>query len=157
MSVGASTENFSNKSFFFKTVSVRSSNLQSIFFIRLRIVCQPKVIKHQNHNCKSNLMYLKTLFEFALTQMTCVNTQFVMRLIPLSFSQLRTLLGDPVQVPRWDVPRWLPRSIIVLRVPRRSQIITSQPINKSSLPYYKEILSQRFLRKVVVLTEKGYF
>ena len=39
------------------------------------------------------------------------------------------LTVHPVQVPRWDAPRWLPQSINLLKLPPRSQIIPSQPIN----------------------------
>ena len=35
----------------------------------------------------------------------------------------------PMQVPRWDVPQWLPRSIVLLKVPIWSQIMPLRPID----------------------------
>ena len=34
------------------------------------------------------------------------------------------------QVPRWNVPRWLPRQINLLKLSLRSQIMSSRPMNK---------------------------
>ena len=61
--VSASTEQFKNKSGFIKTVSVTSTNLQSMFFIVSGGYvfhhctwdsgeCNEKSIQHQNRNCK---------------------------------------------------------------------------------------------------------
>ena len=51
-------------------------------------------------------------------------------------------LSHPVQVPRCDVPRWLPRSIILLKVPPQSQIMSPQPIKEKVLyPGHKETFS----------------
>ena len=64
----------------------------------------------------------------------------------------------PAQVSRWDVPRWLPRSINLLKLFPWSQTMPSRPINK--LFFYrghKETLSPVILEKLVVPTEIEYF
>ena len=68
--VSTSTEQFPNKIVFIKTVSVTSSNLQSMSFIVLRRYvfhhgtwgsgeCNEKSIQNQNRSCKLDLMYLE--------------------------------------------------------------------------------------------------
>ena len=45
------------------------------------------------------------------------------------FSQICTLI-HPVQIPWCDAPRWLPRSINLLKLTSRSQIMPPRPINE---------------------------
>ena len=48
-----------------------------------------------------------------------------------------TTFKHPVQVPRWDAPRYLPRSINLLKLPLWFQIIPLRPINMFSTPVLK--------------------
>ena len=59
---------------------------------------------------------------------------------------------------RWDVPRWLPWSITLMKVPSRLPIMSPWPINEKFLyPSYKETLFPVFFGKIGGLTEIEYF
>ena len=106
MLVCASTEQFPNKSVFIKTVQAHLAILQSMFLIMLRRVCfhyctwdggerNEKLIQHQNRNCNLDLI-LKTVAEFAFTQMTKTNTQSCNEFVcPMIFTIKNTILGWP--------------------------------------------------------------
>ena len=60
----------------------------------------------------------------------------------------------PCQVPRWDVPPWLPRSIILLKLLPRFEIMPPQLINgKIVYPVYKETSSPVIFQKLLLPTE----
>ena len=66
-------------------------------------------------------------------------------------------LKHPVQVPQWDAPRWLPRSIYSLKLPPRSQIMSSLSINsKFSTPVVKSFYPWWYLEKLMAPTEIVY-
>ena len=55
---------------------------------------------------------------------------FLIFLLVYIFRQIGKYIHIPVQVPRRDAPRWLPRLLILLKVPPRSQIMPARPINE---------------------------
>ena len=68
------------------------------------------------------------------------------------------IFKHPVQVPRWDVPRWLPYSIILLKLPPRCQITPPRPINlKVVYLGHIKTLSPVIFGKLLLLNELKYF
>ena len=64
---------------------------------------------------------------------------FTLLLIRVCAQNGQTL--HPVEVPRWNVSRWLPRPINFLKLPPRSQILPPRPINEYVFyPSHKETL-----------------
>ena len=66
-----------------------------------------------------------------------------------TFQTYIILFIHPVQVPRWDAPRWLSLSTNLLKLLPRSQIIAPWPINEL-VPYpdHKETLSSVIFGKI---------
>ena len=64
----------------------------------------------------------------------------------------------PVQLLRWDAPRWLPQSTNFLELPPRSQIMPARSLmNKFSTPVIKSFYPRWYLEKLVAPTEIEYF
>ena len=87
-----------------------------------------------------------------------ISNIFISFLFCKSLSWSLPIIIHPVQVPRWDMPRWLTRSIILLNLPPRSQIIVPRPISKKIFySAHKETLSPVIYGKLLVITEFEYF
>ena len=70
-----------------------------------------------------------------------ISNIFICFLFCKSLSWSLPIIIRPVQVPRWDMPRWLTWSIILLNLPPQSQIIVPRPISeKNFYSAHKETL-----------------
>ena len=63
----------------------------------------------------------------------------------------------PVQVPQWNAPWWLPRSINLAKTTSPVPNYASPPINNFSTSAIKRLYPRQYLEKLVVPTEIEYF